>query len=41
MSIEQANEISVDDETPIPFWTSIRDDLVAHVPPEMRSMSHL
>jgi len=41
MSIEQANGISVDDEASVPFWTSIRDDLVAHVPPEMRSMSHL
>ena len=45
MSIEQANEISneisLDDEVPVPFWASIWDDLVAHVPPEMRGMSRL
>jgi serine O-acetyltransferase len=41
MTIEQANKISLDDGAAIPFWQSISDDVVAHVPPEMRNMSRL
>jgi|SRR4028118_783884 serine O-acetyltransferase len=41
MSIEPAQEISVDDDAPVPFWASLHDDLVAHVPPERRGMSRL
>ena len=39
MNIEQMNKISVNDDAPVPFWASVRDDLVAHVPPDMRNMS--
>lgn len=41
MNSEQIKEISIDKDATVPLWTSIRDDLIAHVPPEMRNMSRL